>query len=74
MLGPRRIFMTNPSIDQNRSVKKGLPETEVKNNEDSSLQDESYAFDESNTGNEEFHDALEVNDEDDYDVDDYLHE
>ncbi len=39
---------------------------EVKENEDASLQDESYSFDEDNTDNEEFHDSddddIELND------------
>lgn len=33
------------------------PELEVQENEDASLQDDSYAFDESNTDNEEYHDT-----------------
>ena len=44
-------------------------EEEVRENEDASLQDESYSFDSDNTGVEEYHDvddAPEVRDEDDY--------
>ena len=37
-------------------------ENQVRENEDASLQDDSYAFDESNTGNEEYHDASEIDD------------
>lgn len=33
------------------------PDQEVRENEDASLQDESYSFDEQNTDNEEYHDA-----------------
>lgn len=32
-------------------------ESEVKENEEASLQDDSYSFDEDNTGNEDYHDA-----------------
>lgn len=34
-----------------------LAEYEVRENEDASLQDNSYAFDEDNTGDEDFHDV-----------------
>jgi hypothetical protein len=33
------------------------PEAEVRENEDASLQDDTYSFDEANTDNEEYHDA-----------------
>lgn len=36
-------------------------ENEVLENEEASLQDDSYSFDESNTGSEEYHDAGEEN-------------
>lgn len=42
-------------------------DAEVRANEDASLQDDSYSFDEANTDNEEYHDADEIdfdNDED----------
>lgn len=39
---------------------------EVRENEDASLQDESYSFDEQNTDNEEYHDADGA---DDFDLD-----
>ncbi len=39
-------------------------EEEVRENEDASLQDDSYAFDEDNTDNEEYHDVDLDNDED----------
>lgn len=44
-------------------------EEEVRENEDASLQDESYSFDSENTGVEEYHDvddAVEVREDDDY--------
>jgi hypothetical protein len=44
-------------------------EEEVRENEDASLQDESYSFDSDNTGVEEYHDvddAVEVREDDDY--------
>lgn len=44
-------------------------EEEVRENEDASLQDDSYSFDSDNTGIEEYHDvddAVEVREEDDY--------
>lgn len=34
------------------------PDSLVRQNEDASLQDKQYAFDEDNTGNEEYHDAV----------------
>ena len=43
-------------------------EGEVRENEDASLQDDSYAFDEDNTGSEEYHDADST---DDIDLDNY---
>jgi hypothetical protein len=42
------------------------PETQVRESEDASLQDETYSFDEDNTGIEEYHDA---GDADDFDID-----
>jgi len=47
--------------------KESKAQEEVENNEKASLQDESYSFDEDNTGNEEYHDAYEVEDEEDLD-------
>ncbi len=44
----------------------GNAEGEVRENEDASLQDDSYSFDEANTDNEEYHDADEV---EDFDID-----
>lgn len=44
-------------------------EEEVRENENASLQDESYSFDSDNTGVEEYHDvddAVEVREDDDY--------
>lgn len=44
-------------------------EGEVRENEDSSLQDDSYAFDEANTGSEEYHDADDAGEDIDFDND-----
>lgn len=46
-------------------------ERQVRETEDASLQDETYAFDEQNTGNEEYHDAsgadeIDLDNDDDY--------
>lgn len=38
-------------------------ERQVRENEDASLQDDSYSFDESNTQNDEYHDAERVDEE-----------
>lgn len=38
-------------------------DTEVRENENASLQDDTYAFDEDNTDNEEFHDVYDTGDE-----------
>ena len=38
-------------------------DTEVRENEDASLQDDTYAFDEDNTDNEEFHDLDDIGDD-----------
>ena len=40
-------------------------DTEVRENEDASLQDDTYAFDEDNTDNEEFHDLDDVDESSD---------
>lgn len=40
-------------------------DTQVRENEDASLQDDTYAFDEDNTDNEEFHDLDDIGDESD---------
>lgn len=37
-------------------------DTEVRENEDASLQDDSYSFDEDNTDNEEYHDVDDATD------------
>jgi hypothetical protein len=42
------------------------PDEQVRETEDASLQDDSYSFDEDNTGNEEYHDAEDV---EDFDID-----
>lgn len=46
-------------------------ETQVRENEDASLQDDTYAFDEDNTENEEYHDAEDIDFDND---DDYISE
>lgn len=51
--------MPNQNTQRNDHLK---PETQVRENEDASLQDDSYSFDEDNTDNEEFHDADESDD------------
>lgn len=43
-------------------------QTQVRENEDASLQDNTYSFDENNTDNEEYHDADE-GDLEDFDID-----
>lgn len=45
------------------------PDKQVRETEDASLQDSTYSFDESNTDNEEYHDASDA-EEIDYDNDD----
>lgn len=55
--------------DEKSEFRKNLmsdADAEVRANEDASLQDDSYSFDEANTDNEEYHDADEI----DYDNDD----
>lgn len=48
----------------------GDAEEEVRENEDASLQDDSYSFDEENTDNEEYHDADDdLNTDTDEDID-----
>lgn len=44
------------------------PDKQVRENEDASLQDDTYAFDSDNTGNEDYHDAF---DGDEYDEDNF---
>lgn len=50
----------------------GRAEAQVRENEDASLQDGSYSFDEDNTDNDDFHDVGDCSfdglDESDYDV------
>ncbi len=46
------------------------PESQVRENEDASLQDDSYAFDEDTTENEEFHDVDDDEGRIDFDNDD----
>jgi hypothetical protein len=48
-------------------------EQEVRENEDASLQDDSYSFDEANTDNEEYHDADSGEDFDLDNDDDFVH-
>lgn len=45
-------------------------EQQVRENEDASLQDDSYSFDEDNTDNEEYHDASDADASYDFDSDD----
>ncbi len=45
--------------------KENIADKQVRATEDASLQDDTYAFDEDNTGNEEFHDVDELEDETD---------
>ena len=45
-------------------------DAEVRENEDASLQDDTYAFDEDNTDNEEYHDASDADASYDFDNDD----
>lgn len=57
---------TVPEHDQEKHLS---PEEQVRENEDASLQDDSYSFDSDNTGIEEYHDvddATEVRGDDDY--------
>ena len=60
------------SFDNGINGNEVLAETEVAQNEEASLQDDSYSFDESNTGGEEYDDSgddevSELNFEVDYD-------
>jgi hypothetical protein len=49
-------------------------EKQVRENEDASLQDDSYAFDSDNTGIDEYHDADDASGEEgESEIDDYLH-
>lgn len=63
----------NKSIEKLRGEKekdlRSEAEEEVRENEDASLQDDSYAFDEANTGTEEYHDADDAMEYVDYDND-----
>jgi hypothetical protein len=56
--------------DQNqadRALKsKTNADDQVRENEEASLQDKEYSFDEDLTGNEEYHDAEDVEDESDF--------
>ena len=45
------------SFDNGINGNEVLPETEVAQNEEASLQDNTYSFDESNTGDEEYDDS-----------------
>jgi hypothetical protein len=47
-------------------------ESQVRATEDASLQDDTYAFDEDNTENEEYHDAGDASDLDSDDEDDFI--
>lgn len=61
-----REAMTTDDDEKSGSVKRNLntkADTQVRQNEDASLQDDSYAFDEANTDNEEFHDIDDVGDD-----------
>jgi hypothetical protein len=67
--GENTSFYDQADGKLNQKLSKGVkadPESEVKENEDASLQDESYSFDEANTDNEEYHDADEF---EDFDID-----
>lgn len=48
------------------------PDEQVRETEDASLQDDTYSFDEDNTGNEEYHDAEDVEDFDFDNEDDFV--
>lgn len=48
-------------FDKNYSMSSA--DAEVRENEDASLQDDSYSFDEDNTDNEEFHDMDDLGEE-----------
>lgn len=50
-------------FDKNVKVKNA--EAEVRENEDASLQDDTYSFDEDNTDNEEFHDLDDISEDSD---------
>lgn len=64
----------NPHLKKKRhhelkEEKHSSPEEEVRENEEASLQDDSYSFDSDNTGIEEYHDvddASEVREDGDY--------
>lgn len=66
----------NPEIDQEKMRKlTGEAQSQVRENEDASLQDQSYSFDESNTDDEDFHDIDDpfANEDIDFDFDeDYI--
>lgn len=58
-----------PVVPQEQKEKHLSPEEQVRENEDASLQDDSYSFDSDNTGIEEYHDvddAVEVREDNDY--------
>jgi hypothetical protein len=58
--------ITSDDSENNGSIKANLKtkaDTQVRQNEDASLQDDSYSFDEDNTDNEEFHDMYDVEDD-----------
>lgn len=60
---------THEKIPEEKEEQLTRAEEEVRENEDASLQDESYSFDSDNTGVEEYHDvddASEVRESDDY--------
>lgn len=52
-----------------KNLMESKAEEEVRENEDASLQDDTYAFDEDNTGNDDYHDAAEIEDDG---IDDYI--
>ena len=57
----QRNDQADGKFDKNVKVKNA--ENEVRENEDASLQDDTYAFDEDNTDNEEFHDLDDIGDD-----------
>lgn len=57
------------SVDYSKNLM-NRADAQVRENEDASLQDDSYAFDEANTDNEEYHDAGDADASYDYDNDD----
>ena len=61
-------------MEENDESQKLMSDTEkqVRETEDASLQDETYAFDEQNTGNEEYHDASGADDIDLDNDEDYI--